>query len=169
MLSSSAQIKIRKSTAADSGALAGVFAESWRLAYLGIIPAIHLDDLIRRRGPDWWTRASRSGDDLLALTFEGKVAGYATFGRARARGPYRGEIYELYLAPTYQGLGLGEHLFEACRHSLDKRRLPGLLVWALEENAGACDFYFRQGGRVVAKTTDVIGGARLEKLAFTWE
>ncbi len=169
MLGSSADIKVRKSKAADSGGLARVFAESWRQAYLGIIPSVHLEDLIRRRGPDWWTNAVRSGDDLLTLTFAGKIAGYATFGRARTRGPYRGEIYELYLAPEYQGVGFGEHLFEACRHGLDQRGLRGLLIWALKDNEGACDFYLRRGGRVVAATSDLIGTARLKKVAFAWD
>ena len=68
-------------------------------------------------------------------------------GSSRQRGPYQGEIYELYLDPIYQGLGLGEHLFEGCRHTLDMRKLNGLIVWALLDNTAACDFYWRRGGR----------------------
>ena len=169
MLGSSSEVKVRKSKLVDAASLADVFSESWRNAYLGIIPATHLEDLIRRRSTDWWTTALRSGDDILTLTVAGKIAGYATYGRTRARGPYRGEIYELYLAPTYQGLGFGEHLFEACRHGLDLRGLIGLLVWALKDNEGACDFYLRRGGRVVAKSADLLGGSRVEKLAFAWD
>lgn len=160
---------VRKSRAADAEALAGVFASSWRLAYLGIMPSSHLEGLIRRRGPEWWISAARSGDDMLTLTFDGKVAGYATFGNTRARAPYRGEIYELYLAPVYQGLGFGEHLFEACRHELDERGLRGMLVWALKDNAGACDFYRRRGGRAVGKAMERVGNLALEKVAYAWE
>ena len=96
------------------------------------------------------------------------LAGYATLGNSRQRGRYQGEIYELYLDPLYQGLGLGEHLFEGCRHALDMRRLDGLIVWALLGNTSACDFYWRRGGRPVASTFTRIGGARLEKVAFAW-
>lgn len=169
MLGSSSEIKVRKSKAADAAGLADVFAQSWRLAYLGIIPHAHLDDLIRRRGPGWWLNSIRSGDEVLTLTFAGKIAGYATFGRVRARAPFRGEIYELYLAPTYQGLGFGEHLFEACRHGLDEKGLRGLLVWALKDNEGACDFYGRRGGRPVGKSVEKMGGVQLEKIAFGWD
>lgn len=169
MLGSSTDIKVRKSKAADAAALAGIFAESWRLAYLGIIPGPHLEDMIRRRSPSWWINAIRAGDDVLTLTFAGKIAGYATFGRTRAKAVYQGEIYELYLTPSHQGLGFGEHLFEACRHSLDERRLRGLLVWALKDNEAACDFYRRRGGRKVAKTMERMGGVQLEKIAFGWE
>lgn len=124
--------------------------------------------MIQRRGTEWWANAIQSGEHILVLEMTGKVAGYATFGAARSRGTCQGEIYELYVAPIYQGLGLGEHLFEACRHALDTRHLNGLLVWALAENTAAMDFYWRRGGRPVARAFDRIGGARLEKIAFAW-
>ena len=82
--------------------------------------------------------------------------------------PCQGEIFEFYLDPIYQGLGLGEHLFEGCRHTLDMRKLSGLIVWALLENRAACDFYWRRGGRPITSAFTKIGGARLEKVAFTW-
>lgn len=171
MLGSSAQIVVRKSKPADAKALADVFRESWQLAYRGIIPHLHLEGMIRRRGPDWWTGAIRSGESLLVLDVARSVAGYATFGLSRTRSTFtkaQGEIYEIYLAPNYQGLGLGERLFESCRHALDLRGLDGLLVWALADNTGAIEFYWRRGGRPVAEATERIGGAKLPKIAFVW-
>jgi len=42
------------------------------------------------------------------LVFGDKVAGYANYGRNRARSlHFEGEIYELYLRPEFQGLGFG--------------------------------------------------------------
>jgi ribosomal protein S18 acetylase RimI-like enzyme len=168
MLGSRSEVKVRKARPADAEALAEVFRLSWQQAYRGIIPHLHLENMILRRGPDWWTAAIRSGDSLLVLELAKQVSGYATLGLARTRGPYEGEIYELYLAPTYQGLGFGEHLFEACRHGLDQKKLKGLIVWALVENTMAMDFYWRRGGRPVAQIFDRVGGAKLEKVAFTW-
>ena len=98
----------------------------------------------------------------------GEVVGYATTGTARTKGPYQGEIYEIYIVPSHQGLGFGEHLFEAARAGLDSRGLNGLLVWALSENRGATDFYWRRGGRPVASAFTKIGGERREKVAFAW-
>ncbi len=47
------------------------------------------------------------------------IAGYASYGRNRAASlPYRGEIFELYLAPEYQGLGFGRRLFSAAQRAL---------------------------------------------------
>ncbi len=168
MLGSSNSVKVRNAKVGDAKALAAVFRESWLGAYLGIIPHPHLENMIRRRNVRAWASSMRAGEPVLVLEFEGNVAGYATLGASRKRGPYQGEIYELYLSPTYQGLGFGELLFEACRNRLDERRLKGLVVWALSANTAATDFYWRRGGRPFAKTYEAIGGVKLEKIAFGW-
>ncbi len=168
MLGWRSEVRVRTGKLADASALAEVFRSSWQGAYRGIIPHLHLENMIRRRGTQWWMSTLRSGETLLVLEVKGKIAGYATLGTARGKGAYRGEIYEIYLAPVYQGLGLGEHLFEACRNRLDERGLKGLVIWALTENTQATDFYWRRGGRPVAKIREQIGGAKLEKIAFAW-
>jgi GNAT superfamily N-acetyltransferase len=168
MLGSGSKVCVRKGRPADTGALSQVFRESWQFAYRGIIPHVHLEGYIRQRTPEWWRSAIRSGDCPLVLDLDGKVVGYATFGAARHRGPYQGEIYELYLDPIHQGLGLGEHLFEGCRHALDMRKAKGLIVWALLDNTAACDFYWRRGGRPVASAYTKFGDSKLEKVAFAW-
>jgi ribosomal protein S18 acetylase RimI-like enzyme len=168
MLGSGSKLCVRPGKVADAAALSRVFRESWLFAYRGIIPHLHLESMIRQRTPEWWRGAVRSGDSTLVVEHGGKVVGYATYGGARQRSPYQGEIYELYLDPVHQGLGFGEHLFEGSRHALDQRKLRGLVVWALLDNTPACDFYWRRGGRPVASAFTKIGGARLEKVAFAW-
>ena len=97
-----------------------------------------------------------------------KAAGYATVGPARVRGEHEGEIYELYVTPTHQGLGFGERLFEACRHHLDTRQMCGLLVWALADNERACAFYRALGGAASARGSESFSGTTLDKIAFVW-
>ena len=163
-------IKVRRAKPGDAKALANVFCESWRSAYTGIIPFMHLQQMVRARDATWWQNAIRREGDILVLEVESVVAGYATFGPARNQTGTKpiGEIYELYFLPVYQGIGLGEHLFEACRAGLDHRRLNGLLVWALAANESAIAFYWRRGGRPVAKRADRVGNSKLDKIAFTW-
>jgi ribosomal protein S18 acetylase RimI-like enzyme len=168
MLGSDSKVRVRKVRLADAAALSQIFRDSWQSAYRGIIPHVHLESLIRQRTPEWWRSVVRSGEGTLVLELAGRVVGYATFGIARQRGPFQGEIYELYLDPVCQGLGFGERLFEGCRHALDMRKIKGLIVWALIDNTPACDFYWRRGGRPVASAFTRIGGAKLEKVAFAW-
>jgi GNAT superfamily N-acetyltransferase len=168
MLGSAANIIVRRGKSADAKELANIFRDSWRLAYRGIIPHLHLESMIRRRGADWWVTAMRSGEGILVIELDRSLAGYASCGKSRTRSKYQGEIYELYLAPLYQGIGLGERLFEACRHALDMRGLNGLIIWSLIENDAAVDFYWRRGGRPVGQSSELIGGAKLQKIAFAW-
>ncbi len=171
MLGESSQVGVRSARRADAAALVEVFSECWRHTYAGIIPHLHLDLLVRRRTENWWHRAITSGDSLSVLEIDKKIIGYATYGGARYRNDkrYQGEIYELYILPTYQGLGFGEFLFESCRYALDQRSLRGLMVWALADNSPAIDFYWRRGGRPIATTLDRIGKSRLEKIALAWD
>lgn len=168
MIGAETKRHVRRAKPADSAALAELFAESWRLAYRGIIPHNHLECLIGRRGQKWWSKAIRTESHLLVIEVAGKIAGYASCGESRDHKVYKGEIYELYLAPLYQGLGLGEHLFEACRNELDRRGFDGLIVWALEDNDTAASFYWRRGGRPVARTSVHFGQAKLGKIGYAW-
>ncbi len=160
---------IRPARPKDAPALASAYEEAWRGAYQGIIPHLSLERMIARRGLRWWRDALRKRAPLLVLDFRGEAAGYVTFGRCRlARAPYQGEICELYLHPTYQGLGLGEKLFEGARVRLGEMRLRGLLVWALADNEAACGFYLQQGGKAIAEGSESFGEAALRKIAFAW-
>src|SRR5215211_6518294 len=117
-------IEVRPAKAADATAVASTHDEAWRSAYQGIIPGAELERLINRRGPDWWDSAIRKGSRVAILAFGNSIAGYANYGRNRARSLYYdGEIYELYLRPEFQGLGFGRKLFSAARRDLTQSGL----------------------------------------------
>ena len=128
-------IEIRQAKPADAPAVAAAHDEAWRSAYQGIIPGIELDKLINRRGADWWESAIRKGSRISLLAFGNNIAGYANYGRNRARSLYYdGEIYELYLRPEFQGVGFGRRLFSAARRDLAQSGMKSLVVWALSDN-----------------------------------
>ena len=171
MLGSSSHIVVRRGKPSDAKVLAEIFRDSWRGAYRGIIPHPHLENMISRRTPQWWSSAVRSRESVLVVSCSRAVVGYATLGLSRTRGKVgkaEGEIYELYLSPIHQGLGFGEYLFEGARHALEMRGHAGLIMWALADNTSATDFYWRRGGKPIAETTELIGGAKLKKIAFEW-
>jgi GNAT superfamily N-acetyltransferase len=163
-------IDIRKAELRDAAAIAEVHHEAWRGAYSGIIPHRALNAMISRRGHNWWANAIRRAASVLVIEIGGVVAGYVTMGRNRAREfPQDGEIYELYLRPEYQGIGLGTRLFAAARQRLSGNGLHGLIVWALEENINALQFYAGAGGRNIAEGVEVFEQKALRKVAFVWD
>lgn len=162
-------IEIRRAKPADAMAVAETHDEAWRTAYRGIIPGTELEKLISRRGPVWWESAIRKGSRVALLIFGDRIAGYANYGRNRARSlTYDGEIYELYLRPEFQGLGFGRRLFTSSRRDLAQSGLRSLVVWALSDNEPAVEFYRAIGGRAVARSSERFGSKTLDKVAFAW-
>ena len=167
---STVSIGIRRASWSDASQIAGVHDEAWRTAYRGIIPGRELEKLILRRGPGWWARAIDRGLGIMVLEFDNAIAGYSTYGRNRARSlPFAGEIYEFYLAPVFQGVGLGKRLFAATRAQLARHHLTSHIAWALADNTQAIGFYTRLGGREIARGSERFNERELVKIAFGWE
>jgi len=166
---STLSIGVRRAEVGDAAAITAVHDGAWRQAYDGLIPARELGRMITRRGPGWWSRAIRRGTGILVLEAGGTIAGYATYGPNRARNlVQRGEVYEIYLRPEYQGVGLGTRLFLAARRELMRHGFDSMVVWALADNEGACRFYKNAGGRKVARGSERFGDTTLAKVAFAF-
>jgi ribosomal protein S18 acetylase RimI-like enzyme len=163
-------IEVRRAKPCDATTIATTHDEAWRTAYQGIIPGTELNKLINRRGPDWWDSAIRKGSRIALLQFGDNVAGYANYGRNRARSlSYDGEIYELYMRPEFQGLGFGRRRFTAARRDLLQGGMKTLVVWALSDNEPAVEFYRALGGRAVARSSERFGTKVLDKVAYAWQ
>ena len=162
-------IDIRPARPSDAADIASVHDDAWRYAYRGIIPGRELERMVERRGAAWWQSAIERGSRVLVMTAGEEIAGYASFGKNRAGMlPVKGEIYELYIRPAYQGVGLGRKLFSACRNDMRSRGIDGFAVWALQDNDRACDFYRAVGGTAAARGSESFGAATLDKIAFVW-
>ena len=163
-------IATRRARAEDAFGIAAVHDASWRQAYGGIIPHKALEAMVRRRGPAWWAKAVRNSTRVLVMEAEGRIVGYATLGPNRVPAlAQKGEIYELYLQPEYQGVGLGKQLFLAARQELAASGMRDSLAWVLEDNAPAIRFYRNAGGLDVAEGTETFDGRTLNKLAFAFD
>ena len=160
-------ITIRGAKASDAEAIAAVHDASWRDAYRGIIPGRELERMVARRGPRWWRTAILRGTRLCVLDFDDTIAGYASYGRNRVPSlPFGGEIFEIYLAPEFQGLGFGKRLFKAARRDLADHGYMSVLVWALADNDRALGFYERLGGRIVRRAEERFGDEVRGRVAF---
>ena len=163
-------ISIRRARPGDEAGIARVHDAAWSEAYLGVIPGRELARMIQRRGPNWWRQAILGGTRLMVLDFDDRIAGYASYGRNRMPAlAYSGEIFELYLAPEYQGAGLGRRMFEAARGDLAAHGYMSFVVWALAGNERAVEFYRRLGGAVVRRAPERFGGETRERVAFGFD
>lgn len=162
--------EIRRAVPADAPSIARVHETSWRQAYNGVLPHRALQSMVGRRDVGWWMRAIRQSTRVLTLDVGGQVAGYATIGPNRVRSlPQGGEVYELYLAPEYQGCGFGHRLFLAARRDLGRAGMAGCVVWVLEDNEPAIRFYENAGGKDVAEGSETFDGRVLNKIAYAFK
>ena len=162
--------RFRTARAGDAPGVARAHDSAWREAYRGIIPGGELERMIARRGPRWWERAIAGGSPLLVFDFGGEIGGYCSFGRNRVPAlPYEGEVFELYLAPEYQGIGFGRRLFAAARRELAAHGLRSTVVWALADNPRATGFYESLGGLRLRRAGETFGPERLERIAYGFD
>lgn len=162
-------IDIRRAVLDDATAIADVHYETWQGAYAGIIPHKALNAMLERRKVEWWARAIRLSTQVLVAEVGGKVVGYTTLGPNRAQQlSQKGEIYELYIRPKYQGIGLGGRLLSTARRCLSDMELQGTVIWALEDNTLALSFYRGAGGRDIAESIECFDNKTLKKVAFAW-
>ena len=106
---STVSIGTRRAVIDDAFAISATHEAAWRHAYTGMIPHKSLDTMVRRRDAKWWARAIRHSTRILVLESDNQIVGYATMGPNRVAAlPQDGEVYELYLLPEYQGVGLGK-------------------------------------------------------------
>jgi ribosomal protein S18 acetylase RimI-like enzyme len=170
MSTAPATIAIRRPRRSDAAAVANIHEAAWREAYLGILPGPTLDSMIARRGSAKWADAFARSAGYRIIDFGGECAGYSHFGGSRTRrAEARAEIYELYLAPEYQGLGLGRRLFAETRALATKAHGAGLIIWALAANERAAAFYRALGGREGPTTVETLGGASYDKNSWLWK
>lgn len=162
-------IDVRRAEPQDAASISDVHRQAWIQAYAGLIPHKSLNQMLERRGEAWWRKAVRGPATLLVLDVGGTIAGYATIGLNRARAlPYDGEVYEIYLRPEFQGVGLGRRLFGESRRLLKSLGCEGLVVWCLEDSEHASSFFRRHEGRDIAEGMEDFGGKQLKKLGFVW-
>ena len=103
------------------------------------------------------------------LDVAGMIAGYTTLGLNRARAlPQEGEIYEIYMRPEYQGIGLGYTLFGEARRLLKSLGCKGMAVWCLEDSHHAVDFFRSNGGIDAVEGMEDFDDVQLKKLGFIW-
>ncbi len=136
---------VRRALPADAPAIARVHVASWQAAYQMLIPTSRLARFTVPRRTAAWTSNLRDRPTHTAV-FEGPtgITGFASRGASRAL-PAWGEIWALYVAPRSWGCGVGSALFADAMAALAGQGLPRVVIWVLDGNHRALDFYEGNG------------------------
>jgi GNAT superfamily N-acetyltransferase len=163
--------------ASDARAIAQIHVTGWQTAYRDLLPARYLASLdAAEAGPRWLQRVQTQARlrppacDLWVIEEQGAVAGFMLLGPCRDgedMAGFAGEVLMLYVHPKRLGAGLGGKLLAHAFDLLAERGYYWVVVWVLEGNRRAQQFYQRMGlRRDSARRWDLFDGRRVPVVRF---
>lgn len=155
-------IELVPATSEDADLLATLHADSWRHAYIGLIP----DDYLRHhahaeRLATWRARMLDGAEGPLAVTIlrvDGRPAGFSCLMPLAEPG-YGIYLDNLHVLPAFHGMGLGKRLMHHCAARV-AAEWPGkpLFLYVLDGNEQARTFYRRLEGEESDRFDDPFPG-----------
>ena len=167
-------VVIRCANIHDPGPITKIFVESWQSTYAGILPKKFLINLTKFSPKKTFWRSiidnpSRQKFLLVAEDSDAGVVGFISGGKPRIENlGIKGEIYELYLLESFQGLGIGRLLFSKAANKLQLMFGISLLVWVVEKNPSRY-FYETLGGKKFAVCQENFAGIEIQQVCYAWE
>jgi len=161
---------IRYATTEDAKALGYIHSQSWKVAYKGIIPDNVLDNITEEKREKYFLKALSENREEDALIFKNNVpVGLTCIGRCRDedKDSSYGEIWGIYILPTYWNQGIGIELMNWGMGQLKIKGYSKATLWVLEENYNARKFYEKVGFCHDHTVKEINIGKKLNEIRYT--
>lgn len=141
------EVLIRPADMSQAAEIAVLYVRTRRLAYAPFFPQPVLAAMsVPAEVEKWRLRlAEGSAQGLVAADEAGTLCGFAHTNWQSEANPLTGEIEFMYVAPEYQGSGLGGRLMTEAEALFVSRGLKDAVLWVYEDNVAARGFYERCG------------------------
>jgi ribosomal protein S18 acetylase RimI-like enzyme len=162
------QITVREAFPEDAQTMAAILAESWKAAYVSMVPQDYLDSLTGSKWGRLTGDMSTGKLNAFLLLEDGVPAGAVGYAKSRDESLADwGEIQFLYVKPGFCRRGYGEKLFRAAVEALKRLGFENCFLWVLEQNKNARNFYAAMGFRATDNIThSEIMGKRLTEVRY---
>jgi GNAT superfamily N-acetyltransferase len=165
-------LQIRRALPEDAADVAQVYIDSWHDTYPGVLPSALLRAMTPKGQTARWLAAIRAqGREsvLVADSNQYGIIGMASLGPSRDDElGFDGEVYTLYVDPTFFGQGVGRALLKGAFACLRDDGMSSCVIWAHAHNH-ARFFYEAMGGRLIAERTARLMGEDCPEAAFGWK
>lgn len=165
-------LTVRVARPTDAAEVARIYIESWHDTYPAVLPSALLCAMTPKGQTARWLaaiRAQRRETVLVAEDARYGLVGMASMGASRDRAVgYDGEVYTLYVDPSFFGRGVGRALLKGGFAVLRARGFSSCVIWAHARN-NARFFYETMGGRTVAERSARMMGDMVPEVAFGWK
>jgi ribosomal protein S18 acetylase RimI-like enzyme len=157
---------VRRATPDDARAIAEVHVETWRAAYVGVIPQETLDSLdVGERQRIWERYATAEGSAVFVAEREARIVGFVSVGSCRELDG-TGELFAIYSHPDAWDTGAGRALMDAAVAWLAEH-WPEAVLWVAEQNPRARRFYERYGWIAQSsRVEEVAPGAHVPEVLY---
>ncbi|POD66497.1 GNAT family N-acetyltransferase [Pseudomonas syringae group genomosp. 3] len=142
-------MSIRTAIPEDSLQIATIHFASWKSAYQDIISSASIDRITLEARLSHWTKeiASGTSDVYVKVDPFDRVLGWIAAGQDRKypEDPSVAEVQAIYVSPIHTRRGIGSELFD---HVIPRFQSVGrsrVVLWVLEKNTPALEFYGQRG------------------------
>ena len=156
----------------EAEAIAKLHAQSWQVAYRGILTDTFLDDEVLDNRLKVWTERFQnpSINEFIVVAVDNEtIQGFVcVYGNADDQ--WGALIDNLHVLPELKGQGIGKRLMgEAAKWVREHYPDSSLYLWVYEANHLARQFYDKMGGEIVEEALyDNPGGGRANTMRYAW-
>ena len=156
---------VRQATSEDADAIGRVQVETWRAAYTGLLPTEAIARFDVEEQQRLWRGRVGTGSAIFVAELDGEVVGFASVGASFSE-EEAGELYAIYLHPSWWGRGIGRALLERAEQSLRSSSFAHAILWVMEGNERAERFYRAAGWEEDGSKLDTFQGAEVTELRY---
>ena len=144
------EVLIRKVKYEDIEQIVDINIKDWKKSYKGIIDECILEKLNRKEKIEKWRKHYNIGNVIVAKKAD-NVLGYC---RYESDAFYENldidsEIIALYVDCDVIRMGIGRKLVEYVMNDLKNKSKSKMIIWCLEKNINAINFYEKMGGKLI--------------------
>ena len=165
------KVNIIEATVSDSAVIGALHAESWRIAYRGLLSDEYLDNDLDGERKKYWARkmvSLKPGEFVLLAEADSVVVGFISIMDVPDAG-YSALVDNLHVRPQLKGLGVGGTMMRAAAKRLISDNKFNFYLWVLEGNIPAEKFYLAKFGRPVDRAQSEFGGKMVWATRFVWD
>lgn len=161
---------IRKNELKDQEQMAHIKIDGWRDTYDKIVASKYLNELNYEKQAERYIASFDEYKDLVFVAVrDDEVLGYSCFQPKDKDGKFDSELVSLYVKTSEQGKGIGSKLVKETIKELKSIGKRNMIVWCLQENKHAIDFYEKLGGKKVIEKDAKIGEETYKECGFYFD
>lgn len=165
-------MEIRKARREDLVEVAKIKINSWKDTYKEFVSNDYLNDMDYKKTAEKWNN-NFNNENFIVATEEEKIVGFCRYGNRidelNRFEEYDGEIYAIYIKKGYKRKGIGKEFVKHAINDLKKQNKKKVIIWCLEQNNEAREFYTKIGGKLLGEKKAKIGDNIYKEVSYGYK